>query len=82
MKARVDSISNPTGSDFFSIGGAGSMHPTFTKNKNGLVPGETYRGQARTWCDPNGGAYRSPSWTSLVYWTQPTVRIEGWRIYY
>ena len=77
LKARVDSISNPTGSDFFSIGGAGVQYPTFTKNKNGLVPGETYRGQARTWCDPNGGAYRSPSWTSLVYWTQPTVRIEG-----
>ena len=65
LKARVDSISNPTGSDFFSIGGAGVQYPTFTKNKNGLVPGETYRGQARTWCDPNGGAYRSPSWTSL-----------------
>ena len=77
MKARVDSISNPTGADFFSIGGAGVQYPTFTKDKNGLVPGETYRGQARTWCDPNGGAYRSPSWTSLVYWTQPTVRIEG-----
>ena len=77
LKARVDSISNPTGSDFFSIGGAGVQYPTFTKDKNGLVPGETYRGQARTWCDPNGGAYRSPSWTSLVYWTQPTVRIEG-----
>ena len=77
LKARVDSISNPTGSDFFSIGGVGVQYPTFTKNKNGLVPGETYRGQARTWCDPNGGAYRSPTWTSLVYWTQPTVRIEG-----
>ena len=77
LKARVDSISNPTGSDFFSIGGAGVNYPAFTKDKNGLVPGETYRGQARTFCDPNGGAYRSPSWTSLVYWTQPTVRIEG-----
>jgi len=43
-----------------------------------LVPGETYRGQARTWCDPNGGAYNSLAWTSLVTWTQPTsVRIEG-----
>ncbi|MBH70583.1 MAG: hypothetical protein CMP69_05055, partial [Flavobacteriales bacterium] len=48
----------------------------FTKNKNGLTPGESYRGQARTWCDPNGGAYKSPSWTSLIYWTQPTVRME------
>jgi hypothetical protein len=78
LKARVDSISNPTGSDFFSIGGAGVQYPTFTKDKNGLVPGETYRGQARTWCDPYGGAYRSPAWTSLVYWTMPTViRLEG-----
>ena len=42
----------------------------------GLTPGESYRGQARTWCDPNGGAYKSPSWISLIYWTQPTVRME------
>ena len=40
--------------------------------------GETYRGQARAWCDPQGGAYNSLSWTSLVTWTQPTSsRIEG-----
>jgi len=43
-----------------------------------LVPGETYRGQARTWCDPNGEAYNSLAWTSLVTWTQPaSVRLEG-----
>jgi hypothetical protein len=72
LKARVDSISNPTGSDFFQIGGAGVSYPSFTKNKNGLVPGETYRGQARTWCDPNGGAYKSLSWTPLVTWVQMT----------
>jgi len=43
-----------------------------------LIPGQIYRGQARTWCDPNGGAYRSPSWTPLVFWTQPTsIRMEG-----
>ena len=77
LKARVDSISNPTGADFFQIGGAGVSYGTYTKNKQNVVPGETYRGQARTYCDPNGGAYRSPTWTSLVYWTQPTVRIEG-----
>ena len=36
------------------------------------------RGKARTWCDPNGGAYNSLAWTSLVTWTQPTSsRIEG-----
>ena len=50
----------------------------FTKNKNGLVPGESYRAKSRTWCDPNGGAYKAPSWTSFIYWTQPTsIRLEG-----
>ena len=38
---------------------------------------DIYRGQARTWCDPNGGAYNSLSWTPLVTWTQPTNRLEG-----
>ena len=78
IKMRVDSISNPQGSDWFLVGGSGVSYGTFTKNKNGLTPGETYRGQARTWCDPNGGAYNSLSWTSLVIWTQPTsIRVEG-----
>ena len=74
LQARVDT----SGATWFNVGGAGVSYPTFTKNKNGLVPGETYRGQARTWCDPNGGAYKSPAWTSLFFWTQPTsVRLEG-----
>ena len=77
LKARVDSISNPTGSDWFQIGGAGVAYGTYTKDKNGLTAGETYRGQARAFCDPNGGAYFSLTWTPLVYWTQPTSRIEG-----
>jgi hypothetical protein len=77
LKSRVDSISSPTGSDWFQIGGSGVAYGTFTKNKNGLVPGETYRAQARAFCDPNGGAYFSLSWTPLVYWTQPVVRVEG-----
>ena len=77
LKARVDSISNPTGADFFQIGGAGVSYGTFTKNKNNLTPSQTYRGQARTYCDPNGGGWKSLSWTPLVYWTQPTIRIEG-----
>ena len=76
LKARVDSISNPTGANFFQIGGAGVSYGTNTKNKNGLIPGETYRGQARTYCSSNGG-WKSLSWTPLVYWTQPTQRIEG-----
>ena len=76
LKARVDSISNPTGTDWFQIGGAGVSFGTFTKNKNGLTPGQSYRGQARTYCDPNGGQYRSLSWTPLVFWTQPINRID------
>jgi hypothetical protein len=78
IKMRVDSISNPQGSDWFLVGGSGISYGTFTKDKNGLVAGETYRGQARTWCDPNGGAYKALSWTSLVTWTQPaTIKVEG-----
>ncbi len=54
------------------------MYPTFTRNKNGLTPGETYRGQSRTWCDPAGGPYKSAGWTPLIFWTQPTIiRLGG-----
>ncbi len=44
IKIRVDSIQNPTLSDFIQVGGAGVPYGTFTKNKNGLTSGETYRG--------------------------------------
>ena len=78
LKARVDTLSNPVDADWFMIGGMGVNYPDVTKDKNGLVPGETYRGQGRTFCDPNGGAYMAPSWTALVTWTQPTsIRLEG-----
>ena len=73
IKARVDT-NNGT---WFNVGGSGVNYGTFTKNKNGLSPGISYRAQARTWCDPAGGAWKSPQWTSLVYWTQPTIRLEG-----
>jgi hypothetical protein len=74
IQARVDTV----GSSFFNIGGMGVVYGTWTKDKNGLVPGESYRAKSRTWCDPNGGAYKAPSWTSFIYWTQPTViRVEG-----
>jgi hypothetical protein len=77
LKARPE-LANPQPSDWFSIGGAGVAYGTNTKDKNGLTPGESYRGQARTWCDPNGGSYRATSWTLPSYWTQPTsVRLEG-----
>jgi len=67
-----------SGATWFNAGGFGVNYPAITKNKNGLLPGQTYRAQARTWCNPNGGAYRSPSWTPLVFWTQPTsIRMEG-----
>ena len=77
IKVRVDTLTNVQASDWFLVGGFGVMYPTFTKQKNGLTPGETYRGQARTWCDPNGGAYNALSWSPLVTWTQPTLRLEG-----
>ena len=78
IKLRVDSISNPTGADWQNAGGFGVMYPTFTRNKNGLTPGQTYRGQSRTWCDPSGGPYKSDNWTPLIWWTQPTVvRLGG-----
>jgi hypothetical protein len=72
IKLRVDSISNPVGSDWQMAGGFGVNYPALTVNKWGLNPGEMYRGQARTWCDPNGGLYRSTNWTPLIWWTQPT----------
>jgi len=74
IKIRPDN----TGGAWVNVGGFGTSYPLVTKNKNGLTPGQSYRGQARTWCNPTGGAYKSPTWTSLVYWTQPTsVRLEG-----
>ena len=36
----------------------------------------SYRAQARTWCDPNGGPYRSQSWTPLIFWSQPSSAKE------
>ena len=77
IKIRVDSISNPTSSSWFNSGGFGTNYGTFNSIKNGLVPGETYRAQAKTWCDLSGGPYKAPSWTPLIFWTQPTLaRIE------
>tara|TARA_B100000902_G_scaffold395320_1_gene453645 strand:- start:104 stop:4645 length:4542 start_codon:yes stop_codon:yes gene_type:complete len=72
IKLRVDSISNPTNADWGNAGGFGVTYGTWTRNKNGLIPGETYRGQSRTWCDSLGGAYKSNGWTPLIFWTQPT----------
>ena len=39
---------------------------------------ETYRGQSRTWFNPTAFLYRSASWTSLIFWTQPSsIRQNG-----
>ena len=78
LKMRVDSISNPQSIDWFNVGGMGVYYPVFTKDKNGLIPGETYRAKARTWCNLNGGPHKSIQWDGLVVWTQPSaVRLEG-----
>jgi len=69
IKARID----VAGSTWFNVGGFGVNYPTLTKDKNGLIPGTSYRAQARTWCNPSGGAYRSATWTPIVLWTQPAV---------
>jgi hypothetical protein len=75
IKSRVDTTGGTT---WFNVGGVGVPYGIFTKDKNNLSPGTSYRAQARTWCDPAGGAWKSPTWTSLVYWTQPPViRLEG-----
>ena len=60
-----------------NIGGVGVTYGTFTKNKNGLVLGTSYRAKSRAWCDSKGGAYKEPSWTSFIYFTMPgSVRLE------
>ena len=54
------------------------MAPATCKTKNGLTPGLTYRVMWRTWCNPNGGPYRSPQWDGPVTWYQPnSIRLEG-----
>jgi hypothetical protein len=74
IKARID----VTGSTWFNVGGFGVNYPALTKDKNGLTPGTSYRAQARTWCSPSGGAYRSAGWTPIIFWTQPTsIRVDG-----
>ena len=69
IKLRVDT----TGGVWTSAGGFGVFYPAPNKDKNGLIPATSYRAQARTWCDPTGGAYRSAAWSPLVFWTQPFV---------
>ena len=60
-----------------SVGGAGVQYGTFTKDKNGLVPGQTYRGQARRGVIQMVERIDHCHGHHLYMWTQPTVRIEG-----
>jgi hypothetical protein len=74
IKLRVDTV----GSTWTTAGGFGVFYPAVTKAKNGLNPGTTYRASVRTWCDANGGPYRSAAWSTPIFWTQPaSIRLEG-----
>ncbi|MBC8266538.1 MAG: T9SS type A sorting domain-containing protein [Flavobacteriales bacterium] len=74
LKLRIDT----TNALWTTAGGFGVLFPALTKDKNGLIPGTSYRASARTWCSPNGGTYRSTSWTSPIFWVQPTtIRLES-----
>ena len=71
---RVDTA----GANWQTAGGFGVYYPTLFVNKFGLQSGESYRAQGRTFCDSNITAYRSPTWTAPVFWTQPgTIRLGG-----
>ena len=64
---RVDTA----GASWLTAGGFGVYYPTLFVNKFGLQSGQSYRAQGRTFCDPNITAYRSPNWTSPIFWNQP-----------
>ena len=70
---RVDTA----GSAWQTAGGFGIFYPQLFVNKFGLTPGQSYRAQGRTFCDSNITAYRSPTWTSPIFWTQPGSIREG-----
>ena len=66
------------GSNWQTAGGFGVYYPTLFVNKFGLTPGQSYRAQGRTFCDSNITAYRSPTWTAPIFWTQPgSIKLEG-----
>ena len=71
---RVDTV----GSQWQTAGGFGVYFPTFNVNKFGLSSGESYRAQGRTFCNSNITAYRSPTWTTPIFWTQPgSIKLIG-----
>ena len=69
--ARVVLRVDTAGSNWQTVGGFGVYYPNQFVNKFGLQSGESYRAQARTFCDSNITSYRSTSWTNPIYWTQP-----------
>jgi hypothetical protein len=76
--ARVLLRVDTSGANWQTAGGFGVYFPTFNVNKFGLTPGESYRAQGRTFCDSNITAYRSLTWTSPIFWSQPdAIRLDG-----
>ena len=76
--ARVALRVDTSGASWQTAGGFGVFYPTLFVNKFGLQPGESYRAQGRTFCDSNITAYRSPTWTTPIFWTQPGgTRLTG-----
>ena len=76
--ARVLLRVDTAGANWQTAGGFGVYFPTFFVNKFGLQSGESYRAQGRTFCDSNITAYRSPTWTAPIFWTQPgSIKLGG-----
>ena len=76
--ARVALRVDTSGSAWQTVGGFGTNFPTFTQNKFGLTPGQSYRAQGRTFCNATISAHRS-GWTPPIFWTQPgtLIRIDS-----
>ena len=76
--ARVALRVDTSGAAWQTVGGFGTNFPTFTQNKFGLTPGQSYRAQGRTFCNATISAHRS-GWTSPIFWTQPgtLIRVEA-----
>jgi len=74
--ARISLRVDVSGAAWQTVGGFGINWPTFSQNKFGLTSGESYRAQGRTFCDNNITAYRSATWTSPIFWSQPSARMD------
>ena len=75
--ARIALRVDTTGAGWQTAGGYGIFYPTLYVNKFGLQPGQSYRAQGRTFCDPTITSFRS-WWTQPIFWTQPgSIRLNG-----